>query len=437
MPAILAVMLVSALVSCATVDPRQVDVELKKEAPEAKTTSFTESLLSLGTMTEIYGVKPLKVQSQDISDNTGTAGATGGEIPRDITEMIKSTLNSIGGKVTFIPYNPAFLQNQMITGYSNFDDKLVPDVVITGGITEFDRGLETRGSNVDASAAADWSGLPSGLPSSTTAAEYSAAEKFGLASITLDFNMINFRTMSGLARMQTVNTIKVQKAVSEKELGITLFGPTFGLKGSIKKVQGRHAAVRLLVQLSMIQIIGKHLMLPYWTLLPNAEPDPVVMDALRKYYYNLNDVEKIVKTQELLFVHGYDVTISGEMDAATAAALQQINPEYNPGSGAVDKDTFFAVYLTLPINDEVLERRVALNKAYEELDVESAGEVAAAPEPAPEPAAASAAEPAMAEAAPAAPAAATEAAPAPAAEPEKAATPSKSVGGRMLSEDEW
>jgi len=32
---------------------------------------------------------------------------------------MKSTLNSIGGSVTFIEYNPAYIQNQMTTGILN------------------------------------------------------------------------------------------------------------------------------------------------------------------------------------------------------------------------------------------------------------------------------------------------------------------------------
>ena len=351
------------LVSCASVDPRKVDVELKEEPPEQKITSFTEALAKLGMMTEIYGAETLRVQSKDIEDNTGTARATGGEIPRDVTEMLMSTLNSIGGKVTYIPYNPAFIQNQMVTGYSTFENKTIPDVVITGGITEFDRGLETTGSNVDVGAEADLTGAPKWVPSTTVGAEYSEGGKTGLASITIDFNMINFQTMAGISKMQTVNTIKVSKAVSEKELGVTLFGPTFGLKGSIKKVQGRHAAVRLLVQLSMVQVIGKYMMVPYWNLLPGADPDPVVMEALKKSYYDMNEAARIVKIQELLYIQGYDVTVSGEMDQGTLKALQN----FKPGAKTIDKDLYLAVFQAVPITDEVLERRIALNKAYAEI----------------------------------------------------------------------
>jgi len=424
------------MVSCATVDPRKVDVELKEEPPAQKITSFTEALTKLGMMTEIYGTEALRIQSKDIADNTGTAGATGGEIPRDVTEMLKSTLNSIGGKVTFIPYNPAFIQNQMVTGYSTFENKTIPDVVITGGITEFDRGLETRGNNVDVGAAADFTGVPKWFPSTTVGAEYSEGGKTGLASITIDFNMIDFQTMAGIAKMQTVNTIRVSKAVSEKELGITLFGPTFGLKGSIKKVQGRHAAVRLLVQLSMIQVIGKYLMVPYWNLLPEADPDPVVMAALKKLYYDMDEATRIVKIQEFLFIQGYDVTISGEMDQGTLKALQN----FKPGAKIIDKDLYLAVFKAVPITDEVLERRIALNKAYAAIsdvtdsvssvqDIQPQTAEQGMPEESVEPSKGAS------EVAAAPPAPAEEKKPSK--EKKSGGSVKEGLGGRMLTDDEW
>jgi len=423
------------LVSCATVDPRKVDVELKEEPPAQKSTSFSEALTKLGMMSEIYGSETLRVQSKDIADNTGTAGATGGEIPRDVTEMLKSTLNSIGGKVTYIPYNPAFIQNQMVTGYSTFENKTIPNVVITGGITEFDRGLETRGSNVDVGAAADLTGAPKWVPSTTVGAEYSEGAKTGLASITVDFNMIDFQTMAGIAKMQTVNTIKVSKAVSEKELGITLFGPTFGLKGSIKKVQGRHAAVRLLVQLSMIQVIGKYLMVPYWNLLPEADPDPVVMDAMKKVYYDMDEATRIVKIQEFLFIQGYDVTVSGEMDQGTLKALQK----FKPGAKTIDKDLYLALFQAIPITDEVLERRIALNKAYAEIsnEIDSASTMQdTQPQAAEQVIPQESVEPSKASEVAAAPPARVEEK-----KPSKKKKADGSVpeglGGRMLTDDEW
>jgi hypothetical protein len=345
--------------ACSSLDPRKVDVDLKETKPYSTITNYTQALHNLGLMTEIYGTPAMKIQCQPVGDNTGSSMATGGEIPRDITEIMKSALNSIGGRTVYIPYDPSFIQNQMVTGYSNFANKVIPDVVLTGGITEFDRGLETRGTNTDASASAEFKGLPSDFPSTNTEIRYSNAEKFGLARITLDFNLLDFQTMTGLSRMNTTNSMEVRKVLADRELGISLFGQSFGGKGSIKKVQGRHAAVRVLVELSMIELVGKHLMLPYWRLLGNdANPDRVVLDSIDNYFYNLTNTGVIASVQEWLYLYGYNVALTGVLDKATVAALKKVYPEYNTKLGAIDLQTFRYVYLNIPIDLAAKRRRM-------------------------------------------------------------------------------
>jgi len=346
------------LVSCQTVDPRQVDVELEESAPVVKVTSYSAALRDLGLMTEIYGTRALKIQSEDIADNTGASKATGGEIQRNITEILKSTLNSIGGNVIFIEYNPAFIQNQIVTGYSNFEEKMIPDVVVTGGITEFDRGLETRGKGTDVGAEAEFTGVADWFPSKQVSVDYGQSSKAGTARITLDFNLKDFKTLAGIARMNTVNSMEVHKAVKQKEVGITLFGPTFGAKGSVKKVQGRHEAVRLLVQVSMIQMTGKYLALPYWRLLgEDALPDEVVLDQLARNFACMSESQKILKIQELLFLRGCDVSPTGVLDDQTKKALRLCDSTLETGNITIDSDIFVNLYLSIPITDHALARR--------------------------------------------------------------------------------
>lgn len=350
------------IVSCSTLDPRQVEVELKETKPYQTITTYTKALYNLGLMSEIYSTPQLRIQCNPVGDNTGSSAATGGEIPRDITEMMKSALNSIGGKTIYIPYDPSFIQNQMVTGYSNFSNKVIPDVVLTGGITEFDRGLETRGRNTDASAGGEFKGLPSDFPSGNAELRYSSSDKYGLARITLDFNLLDFQTMTGISKMNTVNSMEVRKILSDRELGISLFGQSFGGKGSIKKVQGRHAAVRLLVQLSMIQLVGKHLMLPYWRLLgADAKPDHVVMSQIENYYYSLTHVGIIASVQEWLYLYGYDVELTGRLDGPTRTALKKVYPLFNAEQNSLDLNTFRYIYMNVPITAKAKSRRMRFN----------------------------------------------------------------------------
>lgn len=349
-------------ISCASLNPKKVNVTITPEAPVRKTTSFDQALTQLGKMTQIYGTDQLNIMCRDISDTTGTSVATGGEIPLEITEMVKTSLNSIGGNVTYIPYNPQRLILLREAQYSNFANKKIPHVTITGGITEFDRGLELQGDSTDFSVeTTSIDGAPDWFAGDTIGVDMGKRNVRSVSRITLDFNMLDFQANSGIARMQTVNTIQVQKAVAESELAFTLFGPTFGLKGNVKKIQGRHAAVRLLIQLSMMQIIGKFFDLPYWKMLPDAEPDPVVLDIVTTDFHKMDELSKNVKIQELLFLHGYDVSIGRTFDKEAQTALHEFDSSYNSGN-PVDADTFLKLYFSIPITNEALKRRYTFNQ---------------------------------------------------------------------------
>jgi len=373
-------------ISCSGMDPRDVKVELEKSAPEAKITSYTQALADLGRMSEIFSTGVVKIQCSDIADNTGTAMTTGGEIQKNITEIMKSTLNSMGGNIVFIEYDPSFIQNQMATGYSNFEDKAVPDVVITGGITEFDRALESRDSGVDAAATASVSGVPSWAPSNEVGVNFGDTGKTSKSRITLDFNMKDFKTLAGVPKMTATNSMEVNKALRQKELGITFFGPTFGLKGAIKKVQGRHEAVRLLVQLSMIQMVGKYTALPYWRLLgEDALPDPIVIDSVTANYYSLSPAFRIALAQQWLYVYGYDVELTGKIDTKTMSAMQKVNPSFPAGSQELAEKDFVNLYVNMPYDAAAFGRRTALNNIINEArsQQESAAAESAAADSAP------------------------------------------------------
>ncbi len=354
------------LSSCGEMNPKNVNIELEKSAPVVKVTNYTQALTDLGLMSQIYDTGLMKVQSQDIADETGTSVTSGGEIQRNITEIMKSTLNSIGGNVRFIEYNPSYIQNQMVSGYSSFDNKAIPDVVITGGITEFDRGLETRGDNTNIDAEAEFTGAPKWFPSETAGVSYGDNTKSGKARITLDFNLKDFQTLAGIPKMSTTNSMEVYKGLREEEVGITLFGPTFGLKGSIKKVQGRHEAVRVLVQVSMIQMIGKYLALPYWRLMgDDVTPDKTVLDSIAETYYRMGREDRVGAAQQWLTLHGYDVNINNRMDSKTVAALQKFDAALGSADpGGISEALFTKLYLTIPVTREAFGKRQRMNEYF-------------------------------------------------------------------------
>jgi len=334
------------LVGACGLNPQNADVDLNATLPEAKLTIYEDAIRKLGMMSVIYGSSSLNIMSKNIADNTGTSVATSAEIPRDITEIVKSTLNGVGGNVTFIPYDPDFLAASVNTGYSSFENKLIPDVIVSGGITEFDRGLVTKGDSSEIEATIGEFGL-----------SFEDQNKGSLAQVTLDFNLIDFTTLAGIPRIQAVNGIKLHKAIKEDSFAFTIKSVTFGAKGTIKKVQGRHAAVRLLVQLSMAQLVGRYQKLPYWRLLPGGQRDEIVIDQVLTDFYEMSESEKIVTMQSYLHLYGYSVQLTGQLDSLTQKALQEFSSKNGLPKADVNQATYLALFENVPVDHKTKHRR--------------------------------------------------------------------------------
>jgi len=331
------------VVSCA--NPQKVQIKLPKEKVTKKISRYTSSLDILGKMTIIYDSKSLKIQSKGIQDDTGTAQATGGEIPVDITEMIKTSLNKIGGSIQYIDYDPSHQSNMMALGYTNFQNKAIPNLVLSGGITEFDRSLEVRGSGTDASAEGTFGGHKYG-------ADYGDSNKTSSASITLDINLIDFETWAMIPKMSASNKVTVYSGIGSSELGFSIMSLSFGVNGNIKKVQGRHAATRLLVELSMIEVIGRYLDLPYWKLLPNGKVDKVVIRSASNRFLSAYDQDRALMIQKAIYLHGYDIALTGVIDEQTIAIIDK----YKKHSEYVGKEydsleLFKDLYINVPIDN--------------------------------------------------------------------------------------
>ncbi len=365
-----ALLLIWGLVGCAAIDPKPEQLQLPSEPPVATTTVFSDALTRLGMQSQVYGAELMKIQCREVDDDTGTSYHSGGEIPKKITLMVNSALNAIGGRVVYIPYWPDYFAGIQVSGYPTQDQKLVPDVVLAGGITEFDRVLVAveRSRNLDIETK-EFSKAPDLFDGNTIGMDISQADKWSEARIGVDFNLISFQAQFGIPKMQASNGITVYKGVNEGELGFTLFGPTIGLRGSVKKIQGRHAAVRLLVQFSVIQLVGRYLDLPYWTLLDGVAPDPVVLENLRTSYLSKDPAGRILSLKRLLWLHGHPVPVNEQLDAETRAALTKLDPAYDGKADPVPVDTFERVYLSVPVGavslasgnrfDQIVTRRMA------------------------------------------------------------------------------
>jgi hypothetical protein len=359
--------LIITITACG-LNPHNAETGQHYTLPEAKSTVYEKAMSQYGLMQNIYDVRidasgrddnqdySLRVMVKNIADVTGASIGSQYEIPQNVTEMVRSTLNSIGGRILYVPFDSGMMDSLKGLDYTDFRMKKVPDVILSGGITEFDRSLVTEGESIDLGIDIIKKG---GI-------EGSDQVKTSISGITLDFNLEDFQNQVGIPKMQAIYNIKVHKSTREDSIGFTIKSATFGARGDIKRIQGRHEAVRMIIQLSMLQILGRYQKLPYWMLVPGASRDEVVMEQVLNDFYRLPENEKVKKEQEYLYLHGYGVSVTGQMDNSTQAALDDFThkaklSEFTSYTSDTRGKVYLALFESVPIGADTLRMRNNIN----------------------------------------------------------------------------
>ncbi len=351
----IALLLVSALVlgGCATTKNALDDAEklyaereANKQLPTANLNLYTPALSRLGRMLDIYkdGDPVIYMQTRSILDATNLSNPlVGAEIPGDITEMVRTAVNRIGTRVVYVPYHPDYLVSQAQLG-AKFGVTM-PDFLITGALTEFDRALSGSGRANNAS-------IEFGKGNGTTNIGYDAKRTAIYSALALDLNLVSFSTQQMVPRVQASNVVKVLNFTSEDNASLGFYGDAFGFKLEGKYLQGRHSAIRTLVDLSVLEIVGKATNTPYWRCIPNGTPDPVVMDNMRAAYTALSPELKVGLIQVMLRKHGQNVTVNQQLDEPTRQALQTVYSTRYPAQVSADVltwDGFEPLFFGVPM----------------------------------------------------------------------------------------
>jgi curli biogenesis system outer membrane secretion channel CsgG len=321
-------------------------------APQQLATRYTDALVQFGRMLEVYrreAKAPLYVQSRNIADATGLSHPlVGSELPGDITEMVRSAVNRIGDKVVYVPFHPDYVMGHVQQGAKL--QLTLPDLLITGAITEFDRALSNAGRGDDLSVIF---GKGKGETDSTASRKVTAT----VSRLSLDFNLVDFSSQTMLPRMQATNSMRVLNETYEDAFDFAIYGNGFGLQSNTRYLQGRHNAIRLLVDLSVVQLLGRYSNVPYWRCLPNAVPDEVVRERIASGYRNRDSATRTRWLQDTLRDYGFPLEVNGRLDEPTRSALDSVASKFRftrPGDW-LDPAFFVELYVNVPI-DKLLRR---------------------------------------------------------------------------------
>jgi peptidoglycan hydrolase-like protein with peptidoglycan-binding domain/curli biogenesis system outer membrane secretion channel CsgG len=308
-----------------------------KTLPVRNITSFSASLACMDNLFTQFGIHDIVITSAGLPDATG-------EIKTGTKDMLISAISRMSvrsGAFRFVDFDQTETDVNQLQNLIGFTDQFrVPNYYIRGAITQLDQGVVANSAG--GSIAGESFDL--GFNSDTT-----------VSVVSLDMNLGNLVTRQIQPGLSAHNSIAVTRTSKAGDAGgrIDSYGLFFNI--SLDRAEGMHAAVRNLVELSTIEVLGKLAQVPYWRCLQIEQTNPAVEAQARQWFEDMSAREQAVFVQRALASKGlYDAPITGELDPATKGAVAR----YQADNGLIaDGRINFDLYASLIHQDLALGRQ--------------------------------------------------------------------------------
>lgn len=310
--------------------PETATVATAVKTPAAKTiTNFTPALRCMDDLLLAYGKKDIVITTAGIPDSTG-------KVQTGTKEMLISAASKMSIKsksLAFIDYDTersdllALFQDIQAAGA--FNHKL-PNYYIRGAITQLDENA------IDAQA-----GGGIALPF----LDLGVSKDQVSSVISIDMNVGETTSRMILPGVNASNSLVVTRSGNSKEAGgkIGKIGLSFNM--SLNRAEGLGSGVRALIELGMIELVGKLTGTPYWKCLQIDKTNPVMLEQAREWYDGMSPQDRIKLVQRKLNgMAMYSGAINGIASNELAGAVGKF--QANNGliaDGRVNFDLYYAL----------------------------------------------------------------------------------------------
>ena len=297
-----------------------------KAEPHKTITNFSDSLRCMDSLFVGYGIKDLTIGAQDIPDATEVVLAG----TKDMLISSLSTMSIKSRAVKFVALGQDLEDVTRFHSLHNAKDFTSPDFFLRGAITQVDRGvLENQ---VSAGVAIKDYGISA------------SADRIS-SIVALDMNMGLVSNLQIIPGINSSNSI----AVIRKGKGADLSGRIKSV-GAVFQVdftesEGLHHAVRTLVELGAIEIMGKLTQVPYWECLDIETSNTYVQTQIEDWYRSLSREELLKFVQaKLIALNLYD----GEVNGYESDELKSVIALYKSKQGLIaDSKLNYMLYYKL------------------------------------------------------------------------------------------
>ncbi len=242
----LATAVLTLLAACQTRPETAYDVANPRTAAVRNIGNFNEALRCMDDMFLAQGKQDIFITTAGIPDATGL-------IASGTKEMFITAVSRMSAKSNafrFVDYDPTQTDVQVLSELVGLhEDFVAPNYYVRGAITQLD-------SNVLQSSASAGVSIP-GMDLAINGNQI-------VSVVSIDLNVGKLITRQILPGISASNSIAVVQSGKGADVGGFIGKAGLSLSVSLDKSEGFHQAVRNLIELSTIEILGKLTRVPYW-----------------------------------------------------------------------------------------------------------------------------------------------------------------------------
>jgi hypothetical protein len=311
-----------------------------KEAPSRSITNFSPALRCMDAMMIDYGVYDISILVEDLKDNTGNVKA--GAKDMLISAISDMTRRSHAIRLIAFGADSGNLVSFLASANDQSAYAVVPLFDIRGSISQLDKSVAAKDASAGINIGAKSFGL--GFGESKTA---------NASVMALDLAVMKTKDMSVIPGVISKNQIVIFKEGSGSDIDASVGNiPKLGINFSMNLVraEGDAQALRNLIELASIELVGRLTKTPYWKCLqvdPNREE---IQSEIYDWYYNLVADQLIVTyfQQQLRNRNFYAGPIDGQFNAQLTDAIKKYQQALGlTPNGNVDQ-ALFVVLLNEP-----------------------------------------------------------------------------------------
>ena len=287
--------------------------------PTRSMSNFGDSLACMDKMLRDYKVPQVMVTSKILPDASGKVNVGS----KDMVITALSVMSRTSGVFRYVDYEVDALKQDTV---QNLTTLLLnagqmrlskPQLYVSGSITYMDQNVSV-------------SRMGGGISATNWETGYS--RDFMGTVFGMEMHLGDFQTRTLLPGVDSANQIVVGNAAHGLDIGGRIKKTGVQLNFSREVSQGTGPAVRTLVDLGMIELVGKWARVPYWQCLALDQTHPEFQAQMRAWWDDMNADERIKLFQNALRSSGY---FNGPADAKPSNALREALQRYQADHSVV------------------------------------------------------------------------------------------------------